>query len=193
MVGSPPRVRGKLVDSFDWIIQGRITPARAGKTKRLSKLFNRVGDHPRACGENEDSIRLELEEAGSPPRVRGKRSYCDVRSGVRRITPARAGKTAGGYRQHDRSEDHPRACGENGLVPPTCSTHLGSPPRVRGKPWRIKFSSVLFRITPARAGKTLRKWRISVVDPSPQPRSSLTSRRADASIGSQRAPCAAPV
>ena len=40
-------------------------------------------------------------------------------------------------------------------------------------------------ITPAHAGKTLRKWRISVVDPSPQPRSSLTSRRADASIGSQ--------
>ena len=30
--GSPPRVRGKLVDSFDWIIQGRITPACAGKT-----------------------------------------------------------------------------------------------------------------------------------------------------------------
>ena len=48
-------------------------------------------------------------------------------------------------------------------------------------------------ITPAHAGKTLRKWRISVVDPSPQPQSSLTSRRADASSGSQRAPCAAPV
>ena len=49
------------------------------------------------------------------------------------------------------------------------------------------------RITPAHAGKTLRKWRISVVDPSPQPQSSLTSRKADASSGSQRAPCAAPV
>ena len=48
-------------------------------------------------------------------------------------------------------------------------------------------------ITPAHAGKTLRKWRISVVDPSPQPQSSLTFRRADVSSGSQRAPYAAPV
>ena len=69
----------------------------------------------------------------------------------------------------------------------------GSPPRVRGKLLTQKGAPKRPGITPACAGKTLRKWRISVVDPSPQPRSSLTSRRADASIGSQRAPCAAPV
>ena len=69
----------------------------------------------------------------------------------------------------------------------------GSPPRVRGKPVAVSGIAVTYGITPACAGKTLRKWRISVVDPSPQPQSSLTSRRADASSGSQRAPCAAPV
>ncbi len=72
-------------------------------------------------------------------------------------------------------------------------TRYGSPPRVRGKLERLIGCKMDARITPACAGKTLRKWRISVVDPSPQPRSSLTSRRAGASIGSQRAPCAAPV
>ena len=64
---------------------------------------------------------------------------------------------------------------------------------MRGKQLADAQAAAADRITPAHAGKTLRKWRISVVDPSPQPRSSLTSRRADASIGSQRAPCAAPV
>ena len=64
---------------------------------------------------------------------------------------------------------------------------------MRGKRFIPLFLQLLERITPAHAGKTLRKWRISVVDPSPQPQSSLTSRKADASSGSQRAPCAAPV
>ena len=64
---------------------------------------------------------------------------------------------------------------------------------MRGKLEGVEVVEAVVGITPAHAGKTLRKGRISVVDPSPQPRSSLTSRRADASIGSQRAPCAAPV
>ena len=64
---------------------------------------------------------------------------------------------------------------------------------MRGKHYGLDYEEAKRRITPAHAGKTLRKWRISVVDPSPQPQSSLTSRKADASSGSQRAPCAAPV
>ena len=84
-------------------------------------------------------------------------------------------------------------CGENGKEYTGLFAEIGSPPRVRGK-LRCRHSiTANFRITPAHAGKTLRKRRISVVDTSPQPQSSLTSRRADASSGSQRAPCAAPV
>ena len=52
VLGSPPRVRGKL-----WCIAGRtgfqrITPARAGKTPQLSRRSPLSEDHPRACGEN---------------------------------------------------------------------------------------------------------------------------------------------
>ena len=125
--------------------------------------------------------------------MRGKRARYDVAFSVLGITPAHAGKTGEKDRHSEIERDHPRACGENALSRIFKSPQRGSPPRMRGKLFAV-FSNIRIEgITPAHAGKTLRKGRISVVDPSPQPRSSLTSRRADASIGSQRAPCAAPV
>ena len=130
---------------------------------------------------------------GSPPRVRGKLCAASIPWIFLRITPACAGKTNLVDALADLHEDHPRVCGENCFTLSETSFAIGSPPRVRGKLAFFLSRGLLDRITPACAGKTLRKWRISVVDPSPQPRSSLTSRRADASIGSQRAPCAAPV
>ena len=109
------------------------------------------------------------------------------------ITPAHAGKTQLCSKNVYSKWDHPRACGENMLDVTLADETRGSPPRMRGKQDSGDYDAGSAGITPAHAGKTLRKGRISVVDPSPQPRSSLTSRRADASIGSQRAPCAAPV
>ena len=109
------------------------------------------------------------------------------------ITPACAGKTVSYGKNQGQFKDHPRVCGENLFRAVLRRRTEGSPPRVRGKPAALGFRRAWGGITPACAGKTLRKWRISVVDPSPQPRSPLTSRRADASSGSQRAPCAAPV
>ena len=145
--------------------------------------------------------------------MRGKLKLLHLLKRFRRITPACAGKTIQAHITFIDYKDHPRVCGENGKAeenqspqigsPPrvrgkrnyllSCKSHLGSPPRVRGKQGNPDKAVFLARITPACAGKTLWKWRISVVDPSPQPQSSLTSRRADASSGSQRAPCAAPV
>ena len=52
------------------------------------------------------------------------------------------------------TKDHPRACGENppsGGILPLC---WGSPPRMRGKLYTIKFLSADVGITPAHAGKT---------------------------------------
>ena len=125
--------------------------------------------------------------------MRGKRDRICMDHGLSGITPAHAGKTR--FQAKIRSDigDHPRACGENNPLEKKGIVGAGSPPRMRGKHNFRLFRSTVLGITPAHAGKTLRKGRISVVDPSPQPRSSLTSRRADASIGSQRAPCAAPV
>ena len=72
--GSPPRMRGKLDNPT--LRQGtvRITPADAGKTKRLSPHPAWRQDHPRGCGENAMSAPPGLVFVGSPPRMRGKLS-----------------------------------------------------------------------------------------------------------------------
>ena len=92
-VGSPPRVRGKLIYYTYKNMPERITPACAGKTalKQVAKIM--LKDHPRVCGENRESYYKNAISRGSPPRVRGKPwnfSNLEMRP---RITPACAGKT----------------------------------------------------------------------------------------------------
>ena len=53
--------------------------------------------------------------------------------------------------------DHPRRCGENRAFCGRYGAAEGSPPQVRGKPKPIITGSSTSRITPAGAGKTLRK------------------------------------
>ena len=50
--GSPPRMRGKLSATPHCRIQGRITPAGAGKTIYYLIAGHLTWDHPRRCGEN---------------------------------------------------------------------------------------------------------------------------------------------
>ena len=192
-IGSPPRMRGKQRLGLRSVQERRITPAHAGKTVIFYGDTETVTDHPRACGENVTEVGKVVWDVGSPPRMRGKLSGQEKVDFRPRITPAHAGKTRRQRPPLPSRTDHPRACGENNGARVDGSIPVGSPPRMRGKLDRLENLDHKRRITPAHAGKTLRKWRISVVDPSPQPQSSLTSRRADASIGSQRAPCAAPV
>ena len=94
-VGSPPRVRGKdnqiafLAKTFG------ITPACAGKSKRIfaSRFF--IKDHPRVCGEKFTGASLTGALMGSPPRVRGKVITAIAGALILRITPACAGKRWG--------------------------------------------------------------------------------------------------
>ena len=86
-------MRGKLRHSHPSDIPAGITPAHAGKTVTQSLKRSASGDHPRACGENEDNFRGFNYRLGSPPRMRGKpRRYSDSCIN-NRITPAHAGKT----------------------------------------------------------------------------------------------------
>ena len=187
-------MRGKLELTFTPPRELRITPAHAGKTHPSHAPLQPRSDHPRACGENPVFLSSNSRLPGSPPRMRGKPARQRREHLGRRITPAHAGKTSKRRLPLCRRSDHPRACGENREAMKELGIEVGSPPRMRGKLPGQEKVDFRPRITPAHAGKTnMRKWRISVVDPSPQPQSSLTSRRADASIGSQRAPCAAPV
>ena len=152
--GSPPRVRGKHLYSTLPPSTGRITPARAGKTRTSTVARFASKDHPRACGENMASSNRQATIAGSPPRVRGKLRQPGCGVCAERITPARAGKTKQRRPRIRPHEDHPRACGENVAIAMTSGGQPGSPPRVRGKRIRLLCGVALNRITPARAGKT---------------------------------------
>ena len=52
MIGSSPRVRGKLLATDVVLHGGRIIPARAGQTRRRLDQSESGSDHPRACGAN---------------------------------------------------------------------------------------------------------------------------------------------
>ena len=131
--GSPPRMRGKLALPSAIGTATRITPADAGKTGEST--LRKIGqqDHPRGCGENPASLQTITASSGSPPRMRGK-LQCPLGSCIAcRITPADAGKTSACRCCCWHCKDHPRGCGENGLIMLTLGIIKGSPPRMRGK------------------------------------------------------------
>ena len=156
-LGSPPQVRGKPAVRRDTTSMLGITPAGAGKTNKELGEGAKIRDHPRRCGENFDNGGKKSQAAGSPPQVRGKQFLMMETAATTWITPAGAGKTVPvfGHRAHNR--DHPRRCGENGQRLTAAIRQLGSPPQVRGKQLAIALSGHRLRITPAGAGKTLKR------------------------------------
>ena len=134
VLGSPPRMRGKVVNCIELFSHFGITPAYAGKRRQKRGLKSQYGDHPRVCGEKINVYTREMEELGSPPRMRGKVDVSFCVFFVRRITPAYAGKSSASV--------HP------------CGSCMGSPPRMRGKVFVVAFYFVCNRITPAYAGKS---------------------------------------
>lgn len=71
-VGSPPRVRGKVGPVIQLRAGPGITPARAGKSQTVWSGITGKRDHPRVCREKAGVGKKEGQEAGSPPRMRGK-------------------------------------------------------------------------------------------------------------------------
>ena len=53
IIGSSPRVRGKLIDEVSSQIEAGLIPACAGKTPRAAPFGLTFGAHPRVCGENQ--------------------------------------------------------------------------------------------------------------------------------------------
>ena len=131
--GSPPRVRGKVIQA--------------------SAFFLASADHPRVCGEKYNFINRNPPKHGSPPRVRGKdwKSFSVFLHD--RITPACAGKRVCIPMRSCGRGDHPRVCGEKLIFSLSHLLKQGSPPRVRGKEVTSRQNFVWIRITPACAGK----------------------------------------
>ena len=146
--GSPPRVRGKEIAPAGYRGYLGITPACAGKRQQFKKYHQTSKDHPRVCGEKYK-----------------RREKADIRL---RITPACAGKSAEPGQETICTWDHPRVCGEKGNLFRLMKRYQGSPPRVRGKAEIHPLRGGKSGITPACAGKRLKKaHKIKDFDPVP--------------------------
>ena len=91
--GSSPRVRGAVRGNLAYEHSAGIIPARAGSSHFCTRCANLLRDHPRACGEQDQTFKVGTSLMGSSPRVRG----AGVPFGIRRrrdgIIPARAGSS----------------------------------------------------------------------------------------------------
>lgn len=134
------------------------------------------------CGEKHNRSYQQGLERGSPPHVRGKEFDDETGEFQKGITPAYAGKSTDKAIKYLAKRDHPRVCGEkkNRLErggekadhPRMCGEKLnlldasncawGSPPHVRGKAPPTLPALPPPRITPACAGKRLKRSRSTV-------------------------------
>ena len=162
MLGSPPRMRGKVHCSSARTAAAGITPAYAGKSSEHTQRSGTSGDHPRVCGEKRLMVVMEYAAVGSPPRMRGKARPHPMGTLERRITPAYAGKSPCLPVVLPCCEDHPRVCGEKRRPRFRHCLRPGSPPRMRGKVHCGFTIAWCKRITPAYAGKRLKRSRSTV-------------------------------
>ena len=139
-----------------------ITPAYAGKRPARGRDTRHVWDHPRVCGEKTQLGKHFKVREGSPPRMRGKGPYGLAKALTGRITPAYAGKSEQAKKEITENGDHPRVCGEKRQNAHFFAPLLGSPPRMRGKVKQNKKQEPINRITPAYAGKRLKRSRSTV-------------------------------
>ena len=157
--GSPPRMRGKVVERCYADCSCGITPAYAGKRAFFFRHNLPFWDHPRVCGEKREGVPTGHTLLGSPPRMRGKGIVPAVQSAHRGITPAYAGKRVRPWRERHKEGDHPRVCGEKAASRAMPSRGQGSPPRMRGKALCAGGQWWHPGITPAYAGKRTCKTR----------------------------------
>ena len=75
VVGSPPPMRGKAKTGDCDRIEGRITPAYAGKSFSSFVVYIITQDHPRLCGEKGSPSLYSRSSSGSPPPMRGKAAF----------------------------------------------------------------------------------------------------------------------
>ena len=153
-LGSPPRVREKLIVLITEKKPVGITPACAGKTNFKDIFLFNGWDHPRVCGKNLLTRRTRNSCPGSPPRVREKPCVVLPLPLWIGITPACAGKTEYDDVLKEITRDHPRVCGKNSNRWMSVHPPEGSPPRVREKHGNFTALHNANGITPACAGKT---------------------------------------
>ena len=190
--GSPPRMRGRAPAPAPTWQSPRITPAYAGKRKRAGTAAAMGGDHPRVCGEERPTSWPSTRPRGSPPRMRGRAIEYATDSAAYRITPAYAGKRQAGAIFGVSVRDHPRVCGEEHWTAFWDGVGEGSPPRMRGRAAGSSLTRPVCGITPAYAGKRLKKFHSIGHFSCILCLFHSVLHRASASGGSRAGPCAPP-
>ena len=99
----------------------------------------------------------EFQFSGSPPPMRGKVHVAALGLLAVRITPAYAGKRSESLLRPSCRKDHPRLCGEKSQSPFWMARMPGSPPPMRGKASLLHLPYFNVGITPAYAGKRVRR------------------------------------
>ena len=132
-----------------------ITPAYAGKTKRPIRQIRRFQDHPRIRGKDRRKKDCLVEDLGSPPHTRERRSQQQRYCQSYRITPAYAGKTASHTSFRTAHQDHPRIRGKDWNSMSADMAAAGSPPHTRERRSGLCAGRCDTGITPAYAGKTI--------------------------------------
>ena len=155
-------MRGKASPARRNQARKRITPAYAGKRNNNTPAFPGLEDHPRVCGEKGERIVAFVSNVGSPPRMRGKGQRPRRGYPFRGITPAYAGKRRSSMLGCAAAWDHPRVCGEKKVAGLDAVKVQGSPPRMRGKEGAYSGIHPKGGITPAYAGKRLKRSRSTV-------------------------------
>ena len=150
-------MRGKVAKSGHNTIRIGITPAYAGKRWTADQFQQVRRDHPRVCGEKFSGVWSSSGGRGSPPRMRGKARFKSVITQAIGITPAYAGKSRTSLRSRWMPRDHPRVCGEKPHAVQFSVDGVGSPPRMRGKAGERSGLFMEAGITPAYAGKRLKR------------------------------------
>ena len=133
-------------------------------------------DHPRSRGNNNGSGETESVTAGSPPLAREQLILNIFAHYFLGITPARAGTTSASVQEGSQKRDHPRSRGNNPPARPDRQQSGGSPPLAREQHTAVTSALPQTRITPARAGTTIRITSRHSVDQD-HPRSRGNNRR----------------
>ena len=109
------------------------------------------------CGEKSDLNAKNLLLKGSPLLARGKETTVVHMLSEIGIIPACAGKSRGSRSLGMARQDHPRLRGEKAIKEEFSAFLRGSPPLARGKELVVETVWFLIGITPACAGKRLKK------------------------------------
>ena len=154
-LGSPPRVRSRLVGLALAVGLRGITSACAEQTTVVNNITYNVTDHLRVCGADTEATTLAMMVGGSPPRVRSRQDLRDRRRETLGITSACAEQTPSDRAEPQTPRDHLRVCGADRHFVEIDLIASGSPPRVRSRPSFCGDRSDCLGITSACAEQTL--------------------------------------